>query len=180
MFREEAWLEIGEIVAPHGLDGKLRVNPSTDFPERFTEPGERWIQQKKEEPRTIHLLHGKQIPGKSIYVIALKGINDRNSAESIVRSKILIPSHQRPKLKKNEFHYLDLIGLEVRLNSSGPSIGTVKDLRKGGNDLLEIELLEGRKILIPFVHEIVPDIKIRDGWLKISPPPGLLNLEIVD
>ena len=180
MFQEEAWLIIGEIVAPQGLDGKLRVNPSTDFSERFTQPGERWIQQKKEEPRIMYLLHGKQIPGKSIYVIALKGINDRNAAESIVRSKLLIPSHHRPKLKKNEFHYLDLIGLEVRLTSSGPSIGNVKDLRTGGNDLLEIELLEGRKILIPFVQEIVPEIKISNGWLRISPPPGLLNLEIVD
>ena len=50
MFQDEAWLIIGDIVSPHGLDGKLRVNPSTDFSERFTNPGPRWLQKKKEEP----------------------------------------------------------------------------------------------------------------------------------
>tara|TARA_Y100001968_G_scaffold122475_1_gene111419 strand:- start:1383 stop:1913 length:531 start_codon:yes stop_codon:yes gene_type:complete len=176
MFREEAWLEIGKIVAPQGLDGKIRINPSTDFPERFTNPGPRWLQQNTEDPQEIRLLSGKQLPGKSIYVISLEGITNRKSAESIVGQKLLVPIGHRPKLKKNEFHLLDLIGLEVRINSQGPSIGIVKNLTKAGNDLLEIELLEGKKVLIPFVQEIVPDVKVKEGWLRITPPPGLLNL----
>ena len=37
-------------------------------------------------------------------------------------------------------------------------IGYVTDLINGVNDLLEIELLEGKKVLVPFVKEIVPEI----------------------
>ena len=37
------WLEIGKIVSPQGLTGELRVYPNTDFPERFEEPGKRWL-----------------------------------------------------------------------------------------------------------------------------------------
>ena len=55
-------------------------------------------------------------------------------------------------------------------------IGYVTDLIKGGNDLLEIELVEGKKVLVPFVKEIVPEIEIKEKWLLINPPPGLLEL----
>ena len=55
-------------------------------------------------------------------------------------------------------------------------IGHVTNLIKGGNDLLEIELVEGKKVLVPFVKEIVPEIKIQEKWLVINPPPGLLEL----
>jgi len=30
--------------------------------------------------------------------------------------------------------------------------------------------------LVPFVKEIVPEIEIKEKWLQINPPPGLLEL----
>ena len=75
-----------------------------------------------------------------------------------------------------EYHYFDLIGLEARKGPKKTLIGYVTDLIKGGNDLLEIELLEGKKVLVPFVKEIIPEIEIKEKWLLINPPPGLLEL----
>ena len=75
-----------------------------------------------------------------------------------------------------EIHFLDLLGLEAKLGSEGVLIGTVTDLTKAGNDLLEIELTGGRKVLVPFVKAIVPEINLKEGWIRISPPPGLLEL----
>jgi len=64
----------------------------------------------------------------------------------------------------------------VKLKKDGPVIGTVTNLTTAGNDLLEVQLLVGRKVLIPFVHTIVPIVNINEGWLMITPPPGLLEL----
>ncbi|MGB3200994.1 MAG: ribosome maturation factor RimM, partial [Nodosilinea sp.] len=41
------WVEIGRIVAPQGVKGEVRVYPSTDFPERFLEPGDRWLKRPR-------------------------------------------------------------------------------------------------------------------------------------
>ena len=79
-------------------------------------------------------------------------------------------------MKKNEFHLLDLIGLEVKVYEQHKTIGQVTNLISGGNDLLEIELSEGKKVLVPFVKEIVPKIELQEKWLLITPPPGLLEL----
>ncbi len=176
MIEKDKWMSIGEIVAPQGLNGGVRIKPSSDFPERFTKPGKRWIQKTNELPTEINLRKGTLIPGKSIYVLSIEGISSRSSAEEVVGWRLVIPVDSRPKLSKDEYHYLDLIGLEARKGSKKNVIGYVTDLIKGGNDLLEIELVEGKKVLVPFVKEIIPEIEIKEKWLLINPPPGLLEL----
>jgi 16S rRNA processing protein RimM len=69
------------------------------------------------------------------------------------------------------------VGLQVRVLPSDAAIGTVTDLIHAGNDLLEIALAEGgRKLLIPFVEAIVPEVHLKQGWIGLTPPPGLLEL----
>ena len=176
MIEKDKWMLLGEIVAPQGLKGDIRIKPSSDFPERFTRPGKRWIQKANELPKEIKLKKGMLIPGKSIYVLSIEGVSDRSSAEEIIGWKLVVPADSRPILGKGEYHYFDLIGLEARSGPTKTLIGYVTDLIKGGNDLLEIELIEGKKVLVPFVHEIVPEIEIKEKWLLINPPPGLLEL----
>ena len=176
MIEKDKWMPIGEIVAPQGLRGDIRIKPSSDFPERFTKPGKRWIQKNNELPTEITLRKGTLIPGKSIYILSIEGVSNRSSAEKIIGWNLVIPVNNRPKLNDDEYHYFDLIGLEVRRGPQKTLIGYVTDLIKGGNDLLEIELIEGKKVLVPFVKEIVPKIEIKEKWLLINPPPGLLEL----
>ena len=176
MIEKDKWMSIGEIVAPQGLKGDIRIKPSSDFPERFIKPGKRWIQKSNELPTEINLKKGILIPGKSIYVLSIEGVSNRNSAEEIIGWKLVIPVESRPELGENEYHYFDLIGLEARKGPNKTLIGYVTDLIKGGNDLLEIELVKGKKVLVPFVKEIIPEIEIKEKWLLITPPPGLLEL----
>ena len=176
MTEKDKWMSIGEIVAPQGLKGDIRIKPSSDFPERFTQPGKRWIQKTDELPTEIELKKGILIPGKSIYVLSIEGVSNRSSAEEMIGWKLVIPVDSRPMLSQDEYHYFDLIGLEARRGPKKTLIGYVTDLIKGGNDLLEIELVEGKKVLVPFVKEIVPEIEIKEKWLLIDPPPGLFEL----
>ena len=59
----EEWLTVGKIVGVQGLQGELRVNPASDFPERFTVPGPRWVSRKGLPPREVQLKTGRQLPG---------------------------------------------------------------------------------------------------------------------
>jgi len=185
---KDEWLEIGTIVAAQGIKGLLRVLPSTDFPARFEQPGQRWLQlDSKQPPRSIELLRGDRIPGKNLYVIKLAGVEDRNQAENLKGSKLLIPKSDRPELAEDEYHVSDLIDLEVYHQLTGENLGKVIDVFSAGNDLLEIKLhrppLSSKKkkkipkILIPFVKEIVPIVDVEGGRIEIDPPPGLLEID---
>ncbi|NER33325.1 MAG: ribosome maturation factor RimM [Oscillatoria sp. SIO1A7] len=198
------WIEIGKIVSAQGLKGEMRVYPLTDFPERFLEPGQRWLlSEKQTEPQPVELLGGRYLSGKGLYVVTLAGVENRDRAETLRGSKLLVPESDRPVLAEDEYHVLDLIGLSVIDQKTGKTIGTVVDLVSAGHDLLVVNpepkepkenapaseshsqtsRPKGKKtstknseILIPFVREIVPVVNIANGRIEIDPPAGLLDL----
>ncbi|NEQ88960.1 MAG: ribosome maturation factor RimM, partial [Moorea sp. SIO2I5] len=99
------WLEIGRIVSPHGLKGELRVYPSSDFPERFEEPGQRWLKPPRDNPpQPVELLWGRFVPAKGLYVVQLKGVDNRDQAEALRGYQLLVPASDRPELEEDEYH----------------------------------------------------------------------------
>ncbi|ELR97992.1 ribosome maturation factor RimM [Gloeocapsa sp. PCC 73106] len=173
----EDWLEIGDIVAPQGLKGQLRVNPTTDFPDRFEKPGQRWLQRQPDTtPEPVQLLSGYQIPGRSIYVIKLAEVTDILHAEALRGCKLLVAKSDRPQLPPDEYHVSDLINLPVYHQVTGVKIGVITAITSVGNDLLEVKTGEKTKVLIPFVKEIVPLVDLTRQRVEINPPIGLLEL----
>lgn len=212
------WIEIGTIVAPQGLAGEVRVYPNSELPERFLEPGMRWLLPPGErEPQQVEILGGRYLSGKDLYVVELEGIETREQAEGLRDSQLLVKSSDRPHLEDDEFYTLDLIGLEVINQLDGQTLGTVVDVMNAGHDVLEIEMLsppsqeedskvispepiaadnsannqqtsrrkkrkpkrkppKQKKLLVPFVLDIVPVVDLEKGRIEITPPPGLIDL----
>ena len=201
------WLEVGTITSPQGLKGELRVYPDSDFPERFTKPGIRWLKHPQTKAITeVQLKGGRHIASKNLYVIKLEGTEDRNQAEFWRDYKLLVDKSDRPKLNKDEYHVVDLVGLEVFHQVTGENIGVVVELYSAGNDLLEIQLHQQPEVevkpdkdlstisrrskrkkfrpkakkpltvFIPFVKAIVPVVDVANRRVEITPPDGLLNM----
>ena len=167
------------ITSCHGINGQVKVKSLSDFEERFIKPGIRWLQKENEFPSEIKLTSGFKQPGKETFIIKLHEINTRNHAEQLKGFKILVKANKLPKLKKEEFHLLELINLEVKIleNDEFKIIGKVVNLENEKNNLLVIELFKNKKkVFIPFVKEIVPLVDIKNNFLIINPPNGLLEL----
>ena len=179
MINKNEWLTVGLITSCHGINGHVKVKSLSDFEERFLKPGMRWLQKENEPPSKIELTSGYKQPGKEIFIIKLEGIKTRNNAEQLKKFKILVKAHTLPKLKKEEFHLLELVNLDVKTleNNELKKIGKVINLENEKNNLLVIELFKNqKKVLIPFVKEIVPLVDIKNNFLIINPPNGLLEL----
>ena len=179
MINHNEWLVVGLITSPHGVNGKVKVKSLSDFEERFTIPGTRWIQKEKEIPKKLELISGSKQPGKETFVISFNGIVNRNQAENLKQYKILVKNDDIPKLKNEEFHFSELIHTKVKIleNNQLIIIGEVINLENEKNNLLVVKLFKNNKeVLIPFVEEIVPTIDIKNKYLIINPPKGLLDL----
>ena len=179
MINNDEWLTVGLITSCHGINGLVKVKSLSDFEERFLKPGMRWLQKENEPPSQIKLLSGFKQPGKGTFIVKFKGINTRNHAEKLRKFKIIVKANKLPKLEKEEFHLLELIGLEVKIieNDELQTIGTLINLENERNNLLVIELFKNQKqVFIPFVKEIVPLIDIKNNFLIINPPNGLVEL----
>tara|TARA_A100001035_G_scaffold51667_1_gene37652 strand:- start:74 stop:613 length:540 start_codon:yes stop_codon:yes gene_type:complete len=179
MINKNEWLTVGLITSPHGINGKVKVKSLTDFEERFLVPGTRWVQKENDPPSAIELTSGFKQPGKETFIISFKGITTRNDAEKLKKHRIMVKTNKLPKLNKEEFHFIELVNLEVKVleNEELKVIGKVVNLENERNNLLVVELFKNKKkVLIPFVKEIVPVINKRKNYIVIQPPKGLLEL----
>ena len=127
MIVKNEWLTVGLITSSHGINGQLKVKSLSDFDERFVKPGIRWLQKENEPPSKIQLTSGFKQPGKETFIVKFQGINTRNHGEQLKKFKILVKTDTLPKLKKEEFHLLELINLEVKTleNDELKTIGKV-------------------------------------------------------
>ena len=179
MINHKDWLIVGLITSPQGINGELKVKSLSDFEERFTKPGKRWIQKENEIPLEMELTSGFKKPGKELFIIKFRGITNRNEAENLKRYKILVKANSIPELEKDEFHLNELVNLKVKVFEKEKLnvIGKIINLENEKNNLLVIQLFKNdKKVLIPFVKEIVPVVDIKNKFIIIAPPPGLLEL----
>ena len=137
---QKDWLLIGRVVGAHGLNGHVKVYPESDFPERFTAPGNRWLKKPNGELVQVKLTSGRFLEGKNQYLVKLEGVNFRDQAEDLRKAELLVPESDRLALDPGEFHVSDLIGLTVVLQEDQSVLGTVSNVFTTGHDILEIVL----------------------------------------
>ncbi|XP_076960368.1 uncharacterized protein LOC143636738 [Bidens hawaiensis] len=194
---DSQFVEIGYISSVHGLQGEVRVKPSTDFPElRFSEPGRRWLKQQllgRETIKEVELVEGRGNHGQKSWIVKFNNIDKVEQAQQLVGSTILVLDEDRPELEEGDFYARDLVGLRVTLKETGEPVGTVVNVYDvGGRDLLQVKLdsslemidkngnlkSEAPLVWVPFVEAIVPHVDLNKRDMIITPPKGLLELNV--
>ncbi|RIK14554.1 MAG: ribosome maturation factor RimM, partial [Acidobacteria bacterium] len=113
---------------------------------------------------------------KGIYLLGFEGHADRNAAEALRGTRLLVTDADDAGEEDDAWREEDLLGLQVVLPDGTP-VGEVSALHvREVQDLLEVRLPDGREVLVPFVEEIVPEVDEGSGRVVIDPPAGLLEL----
>ncbi|MBL8088664.1 MAG: 16S rRNA processing protein RimM [Chthonomonas sp.] len=154
-------IDVGRIVGAFGLDGHVKVQPTTDFPERFDRGSILYLDG---EPRKIQKSHWL----KSQVRIKFLSVNRIHEAELLIGKLLQIPADERPELEDDEFYVTELIGLKV-VDQDGTEIGTIGDvLQPPAQDVLVVG-----QTLIPVVNEFVKDIDLENGIVRVHLIPGM-------
>lgn len=163
----EPWdLLIGEITAPQGLRGEVRVFPHTDFPERFLLLKEIGLQSGTRPVRVTRIEMVRQ-QGRVI-ILKLEGVETREAAEALRGTRLMIPKSWSVPLGEDEYYHHQLLGLEV-VTTTGESLGPITTIwPTGANDVYETPLA-----FIPAVKEFVREIDLTHGRMIVEARPGL-------
>ncbi|MFN3927712.1 MAG: ribosome maturation factor RimM [Pseudanabaenaceae cyanobacterium] len=165
---------IGKIVSPQGIKGELRVVSFSDFPERFTQGGQRLLlKDETAVPQPVEIISGYCLKS-NVFIVKVAGVTNRNQAELLRNYLLAVPKTDRPALAEDEFLFPDLIDCVVIHQSTQQTIGTVTAVLESGNYLLEISG-GGGVGLVPFVKAIVPVVDIVQKRIIIDPPAGLID-----
>ncbi len=160
-------IAVGEVVAPHGVRGLLRVYPLTDEPLRFRDLAEVLI-----DNRSYRVLQAT--PHKNLVLLRLDGVDSRDQAEALRGKTVCIPREQVRPLAEGRYYDFELVGMCV-YDEAGALIGRLKDvLRTPANAVYVIEA-DGREVLIPAVREFVREVDVEGRRMVVRPIPGMLD-----
>ena len=162
------FIAIGEIVAPQGTKGKLKIKVLTDFPARFTANSTVYINR---QPITIE----NSTWYKGMVAIKVPAIDSRQDAERLRGAIIEIPHSQLQPLPKGQYYLFQLIGLEV-WTMDGELLGNVREvLTAESNDNYVVSGDKG-EFLIPAIEDVVKSVDLKAKRITIEPLEGLLEL----
>ena len=160
---------VARIGKPHGLKGEVTVQVHTDSPqERFVEGAS----FSTEPDRGLLTIRAERVHN-GIQLLSFEEASDRTAAEALRGTRLFAAADEEDD---EGFYEDDLVGLEV-VDTAGTTLGKVVALHpRPVQDLLEIELPDGRTAYLPFVEQIVPEVDLDAGKVIADPPPGLLEL----
>jgi 16S rRNA processing protein RimM len=168
------WITIGQVVAPFGIRGEVKMYPQTDFPERIVTHPFLYLGPEHAPFRPLEARpHGK------IILLRLQDVTDANTAETLRGKIVMIPANEIASLDSDQFFIHQLIGLQAT-HINGTPLGTVADIFSGAQDLLVIRNPGKPDVLVPLVKALVPTVDIPNRIIVIDPPEGLFEGQSLD
>lgn len=165
---EQLYLEIGKIVNTRGLKGEVKVVPWADYPEVFEEIN--FVYDKSENRYLIENVKYQ----KENVILKLEGIDSIECAQKLKNSILYVRKDTLPDLDSDTFFVADLIGLDV-FDENDAFLGKISDvITAGGADVYIIKNEGAKDLLLPALKEVVNEINLDEGFVKVTVPDGLL------
>ena len=164
---------IGMIAGAHGVKGELKVHPLTDDPAYYVHCEAVMLETAR--GLQAFTVRGLRMAGRH-WIMALEGVGGRDAAETLRGAGVLLEESQLRPLAPGEYFQHELIGCAVE-TLEGRALGRVTEIvATGANDVLVVEH-EGKARMLPMVGEVVREVELTKRLIRISPLPGLLELD---
>lgn len=173
--RLRAMTVIGRICGGHGLEGELRIQPLTDFPERFLDMESfRIFRADGEEWGVLHPVRFRFLEGKGLILAKTAEIHDRTSADQLKGTLVKVPPEERVSLPEGHYWIDDLLGLDVQDEATGENLGVIEEvLQTGSNDCYMVRTPEGKIKALPAIREVVRKVDLEKGTVTVALMEGL-------
>lgn len=156
---------MGKVVAPQGIRGEVRVEPWSDFPERFQE-GSRLHVAGRQAVVTACRQRGNQ------FVLKLTGCDDRTAAESLRGCLLEVPEVERVPLPPGNYYIYELVGLEV-YSVGGEQLGTLTAVEKKPAQDIYVVQGKGGELLVPALRRVIQEVDLEARRMVVDLPEGL-------
>ncbi len=157
---------------PWGVRGEVKVEPLTDFPERFAELSRVFLVAPK----------GKEIPcpvqsvrriGKSL-VLLLAGYDSPEAAAAISGWLVAVPEEEAVPLPEGAYYHFELVGMEVYAES-GEHLGRITDVFTTPANDVYVMRRGKNEVYLPATKEIIRQVDRAAKRMTIHVMDGLLD-----
>ena len=161
---KESLIAVARIITPHGVRGEVKLQPLTDFPQRFAETEYLLLADG-----TRMVLESARLQGDTV-LAKFKGMDTPEVWIPFRRQELFITESALMSLPSGQYYIHHIVGLEV-VDEDGVVQGTVCDvLQTGSNDVYVVRTTEGTELLLPAIDTVVKKIDVPAGRMVVSLP----------
>ena len=172
--QKTGFLVVGKIIGSHGIKGNLKVRSYAES-ETVFKPGKSILVIQVGHIEKKYSIRWVKPHGRSM-LLSLKGIEDRNTADSLAGAGIFIQRTELPELNEGSYYWIDIIGLSV-FSTDDQFIGCIESIMPtGGNDVYVVknhDVNDRHEILIPAIESVVLNIDFKNKIMRVDLPEGL-------
>ena len=160
-------IEVGRILDAWGIKGWFKVLPHSASPEALFSSRRWYLLPSEKGAKTFAgtaLLRVREAREHSGTIVAsAQEVDNRQGAEALKGARIFVPRSSFPTADKDEYYWVDLIGLDV-FNREGVALGQVTELLStGAQTVLVIGYTQDGKAqerMVPFVSAYVDNVDL--------------------
>ncbi len=160
-------IEVGRIADAWGIKGWFKVLPHSADPEALFSSKHWFLMPSERGAKTFSGVAKLAIAEAKMHsgtvVASAREVTDRTAAEALRGARIFVARSNFPAVAKDEYYWVDLIGLSV-INREGVELGTVKELLStGAQTVLVMDYeLDGKtqERMIPFVSVYIDSVDL--------------------
>jgi 16S rRNA processing protein RimM len=158
---------VGRITRAHGIRGEVAVQNLTEVASRF----ESGSKLRLEDGRAL-TVSGARRHGNRL-LVTFEEVPDRNEADALRGQVLLVRREDAQPPPEGAYWVHQVVGLEV-VTEDGLGLGRIAEvIHNPGNDVW-VTGDGDREVLIPAVREVVLDVDLDAGRVRIRPIEGLL------
>jgi 16S rRNA processing protein RimM len=155
------FVAVGRVGAPWSVRGDVKVQPLTDFPERFQPGAALWVGGERREVRRSRWNRG-------LVYICLAGVEGRDAAEELRGALLEVPEADLMPLPEGQYYQFQVIGLEVQ-TPQGAVLGRVAEILSTPSNDVYVVRGGPRELLLPAIEDVVKEVDLEAGRLVVEP-----------
>jgi 16S rRNA processing protein RimM len=165
-------ITIGKVVKPFGVKGEMKIEPMTDFPERFTGLTRVYLVSPSGKEVACEV-KSVRYAGGAPYLL-FSGYDSPEKAKAINGWFIKVPEEEAVPLPEGTYYWFELIGMEV-VSDAGEKLGTIVDIFETGSNDVYVLKQDGKETYIPATREVIRLVDRKARRMTIHVPDGLLE-----
>ena len=165
-------ITIGKAVKPFGVKGEMKIEPMTDFPERFKDLRRVFLVSPAGRELVCEVRSLRYSGGFPL--LQFDGYDSPEKAKALNGWFLKVPREEAVPLPEGSYYWFELVGMEV-VSEVGEKLGTLVEVfETGSNDGYVMK--QGRKeIYLPATKEIVKHIDRKAKRMVIHLVDGLME-----
>ncbi|MBP8989888.1 MAG: 16S rRNA processing protein RimM [Clostridia bacterium] len=169
------YLIVGQITAPHGIDGAVRIKSMTDDPERFCKLKNCFLLNQEEQVVKVVMIQSASFQ-KNRILVHLAGCESRAKAESLKDHYLAVSRDQAIPLPPDCWFICDLIGCAVFDEQDG-YLGKVSEILQSPAQDVYVVAKEGEPdLLFPSLKSILRQVDLKARRIDVRLPDGLFEI----